>query len=144
VPVAQPSDEATDWADPADVYVAGLPEGTPVDAASPLRSAILDGLRPLVEKDLGQPVKFVVDSLEVSGDWAGIRGRAVRPGGGGIDFRKTRYASRVKSGSFDDGFEALLHRDNGRWRVIEYAYGRTDELGGAWLYEHEVPAAVLF
>ena len=141
----QAGSEATDSADDSssdssDAEVAARPKGRPVATGDPARSAILDGLRPTVESDLGQRVRFEVETLEVSGDWAGFQGRPVMPDGGRIDYRKTRYSSWIEQGVFDEGIVALLRKRDGRWHVIEYACGHTDAPGSAWLYEHKVPA----
>ena len=47
-------------------------------AGSPLRAMVLDTLRPRVERDLGQPVKFVISTLNVDGGWAYVSAAPVR------------------------------------------------------------------
>lgn len=112
-------------------------------SGDPERKAILDAVRVVVEKDLGQRVVFEVDGVKVVSSFAGLRGRPVQPDGDSINYSRTRYASQVKAGAFDDAVMALLVKRNGRWRVLECEVGMTDYPGDAWLQKHKVPGDVL-
>ena len=80
---------------------AGAQATTP-PRGSPLRAAILDGLRPMVEAEVGSPVEFVVIDLRVIGEWAFAYVTPQRPGGGEIFYVYTRYQAAVDAGAFDD------------------------------------------
>jgi hypothetical protein len=112
------------------------------DVRGPKRKAILDALRPTVERDLKQKVLFRVDKLRATNDWAFLSGAAVRPDGGPIDYRKTRYADALNSGAFDDWLCALLRRKNGRWTVTAYALGATDVTWAGWDTDYKAPRAL--
>ena len=52
---------------------------------SPQRKAILDALRPAVERQLGvRPIEFVVEEIRVGGGWAFVRVNPQLKGGGAI------------------------------------------------------------
>lgn len=118
-----------------------LAQSTPAPG-SKLRRDVLDGLRPRVEADLKQKVKFEVSTLRVQGNWAFVIGRPLTPGGKRIDYRKTRYAQAVRDGVFDDGLSALLKREGTRWRVVRYALGATDVPWVEWPKETGAPASL--
>ena len=86
------------------------------------RRAILDALRPAIERRLGSNVEFVVSDIRVSGGWAFVMADPQRRGGRPIDGR--RYFR-----NFDDmdglTVTALL-RFQGRWTLVDHAIGATD------------------
>jgi len=88
------------------------------------RKAVLDALRPAVERKLGPNVEFVVTLMRVENDWAFVIADPQRKGGKAIDGWKI----------FGDDFgnmdglrvDAVLQKRNGRWVVADYAIGATD------------------
>ncbi len=119
----------------------GQPSGTLSDRAglhtpapnTPERVALMDAFRPLIERDLGQPVIFIVDLLRVEGDWAFFRGKPRKPNGAQIDYRKTRHREAAFAGMFEDQVFALFERKGPGWRVVEWGIGNTDvPYGGFW------------
>src|SRR4051794_26335380 len=74
---------------------------------NPERKAILDALRPSVERELGQRVVFRPKQLAVQGDWAFFYGDPQRPDGKPIDYRRTKFREEVKDGVFGGGIGAL-------------------------------------
>ena len=87
---------------------------------SELRANLMDALRPLVAKELGQPIEFVVETLRVSGNTAFADVMPQRPGGGVI-----------LNPNGDEGFdgvhtEALYLREGNQWVVMHMAIGATD------------------
>lgn len=116
-----------------------------VTVGDPLRRTLMDALRPTIERDLGQPVQFMVEELKVQGDWAFYGGRPQQPNGRPIDFSRTRYADRLENGVFDGGGAtwALLRRSGGQWRVVNFVVGPTDVAYLAWVDQHGAPAALL-
>jgi hypothetical protein len=88
------------------------------------RKAVLDALLPAVEAKLGPDVEFVVQVLRVENGWAFIMADPQRRGGNPID------GYRIFGENFGnmDGLrvDAVLHRQGGRWRVVDHAIGATD------------------
>jgi hypothetical protein len=108
------------------------------------RKAIMDGLRPTIQKDLGQPVIFKVFELNVADDFAFAHVEPLTPSGNHIDFRKTHYRSLVEEGDFDGGAStfALLHYRSGSWKVKTFVIGPTDVAYGSWWYEYDAPKSI--
>lgn len=114
-----------------------------VGAADPLRKALLDALRPTVEKDLGQPVQFVVTTLRMQDNWVFAVVTPQTKAGGRIDYMKTHHAERIREGAFDGGYvQALLRNDGGRWTVKDFAVGPTDVYYAGWPDEFGAPYAL--
>ena len=92
--------------------------------SSALRRAVLDGLRPAVEKRLGPGVEFKVTAIRVQRDWAFVVADPQRRGGRAID------GYRIFGEHFDnmDGLriEAVLRLRGGRWMVVDHGIGATD------------------
>ena len=87
---------------------------------SELRADLMDALRPLVAKELGQPIEFVVESLRVSGNAAFANVMPQRPGGG-----------TILNQNGDEGFDgvhtqALYLREGNQWVVMHMVIGATD------------------
>lgn len=101
--------------------------------ASPQRRAILDALRPEIQRQLGGPVEFVVSRLDVLDGWALVYADPQRPGGGAIDGR--RYFPDFEN---MDGLTvtAILRFRNGRWTLVDHAIGATD----VWYCDGHNPA----
>jgi hypothetical protein len=88
-------------------------------AGTPQRKAILDALRPKVERELGvRPIEFVVEEIRVGSGWAFVRVTPQRKGGGAI-----RNPDREADGVHT---EAVLRLVGGRWQVKELGIGSTD------------------
>jgi hypothetical protein len=104
-----------------------------IGPADPMRKPLLDALRPAVERDLGQPVQFVVTTLRRQSDWAFAVVTPQAKDGSKIDYLKTRHAQRIRDGMFDGGYvQALLRQEGGRWVVKDFAVGPTDVYYAGW------------
>ena len=77
------------------------------------RKAFLDAIRPLAAQQVGQAVKFKVDRLNVSGDWALLTGELVAPSGGPLDWRKARGCEP----ELDKMLWVIAQRAPSGWRV---------------------------
>ena len=101
-----------------------LPSAAPAQVAGAQRRAILDAVRPAIERRLGAPVEFVVQRIAVEDGWALVIADPQRPGGGRIDGR------RIFGADFEnmDGLtvNAVLRLTGGRWRLVDHAIGPTD------------------
>lgn len=103
-------------------------------AGSAVRKAILDALRPSIEKDLKQKVVFKVDELRVYQGWAFVDAHSVQPNLKQIDFRKTRYREALEAGMFDgDSTYALLRKVGNAWKVKAFVIGPTDVYWIGWM-----------
>jgi hypothetical protein len=109
----------------------------------PLRRVLLDALRPSIERDLAQPVQFVVKTLRKQSGWAFVVATAQAKSGAPIDFRRTRYAEALREGAFDGGTVfALLEEVGAGWRVRDFVVGPTDVAYAAWPEEFGAPSAL--
>ena len=109
---------------------------------SPERTAILNGLRPMVTSEVGAPIEFVVGTIRVVGEWAFVEAKPQRPGGGEIFYSYTRYQTAWDAGAFDDSVTALLRETPAGWLVYEYNLGATDVVWMDWLPRNLAPAEV--
>jgi hypothetical protein len=110
---------------PAAIAQPGTSASAPAAAGSAQRRAILDALRPAVERRLGPNIEFVVQSIRVRDGWATVHADPQRRGGGRIDPR--RYLSPEQL-EFSDGLgiSAVLRHRAGRWQLVEHRIGATD------------------
>jgi hypothetical protein len=101
-----------------------LPAAASAQVEGAQRRAILDAMRPAIERRLGAPVEFVVHRIGVRDGWALVIADPQRPGGGRIDGR------RIFGEDFEnmDGLtvNAVLRFTGGRWRLVDHAIGPTD------------------
>jgi hypothetical protein len=109
---------------------------------TPLRAAILDAVRPMVEAEVGRPVEFVVTSMRVLGEWAFVDLTPQRPGGGPIEFVYSRYQAAVDAHAFDNQVVALLRNTPRGWLVYRYSLGATDVAWYGWWMYFPVPEQV--
>ena len=99
--------------------------GVEVPANSPQRRAILDAVRPPIERTLRGPVEFVVQRIRVQSGWALVIADPQRPGGGAID--GSRYFTADEWDVMDNlTVNAVLRLRNGRWILVDHVIGPTD------------------
>ena len=91
-------------------------------AGSAQRRAILEALRPAIERRLGPNVEFVVTRIRVANGWAFVMANPQRRGGRPIDGR--RYFENFEE---MDGLTvtAILRFQRG-WILVDQAIGATD------------------
>ncbi len=111
------------------------------DRGSALRTELLDAARPVFERETGGPVEFVVRQLNVLDVWAFGNVTLQRPGGGAIDWSRTKFGQDEAEGMFEaDGHFFLLRRaDSGEWMPVEYALGPTDVAWDWWRQQLDLP-----
>lgn len=112
-------------------------------AGSAERKAIVDVLRVPCEKDLGRKVIFRVEHLRVAGDLAFARVVPIQPDGKEIDYSRTKYREQEAEGAFDAEAEALLGRQEGKWKLLEWRFGATDTEIDIWREKYRMPKALL-
>jgi len=109
---------------------------------SPVRTAILQGLRPHVERDLGAPILFVVSRLALDGHWAFVSAKPMRATGVPIDWTRTRFARDFAADMMSDVILALLKSDGQTWQVVEYALGPTDVTWVEWIDKYSLKSSL--
>ena len=107
---------------------------------SRLRKELLDAARPVFERETEGPVEFVVHRLNVMDGWAFGDVSLQRPGGGRINWSKTKFAEAEKYGAFDPGGSFFLLKHSGsNWTVVEFATGPTDVAWDSWRQDRQLP-----
>lgn len=135
----------------ADAQMTDHPEPMPVEPApvtsphtgSPLRQQILDAVRPAVEADLGQPVRFNVSSIRTDGIWAYLSATPLTPEYQPVDYSATKYAADIEEGAFDDWLCALVEREGDIWIVRALEIGATDAPFVDWPERFGAPGEVV-
>jgi hypothetical protein len=99
-------------------------------SGSPLRKAILDGLRPMFEADFGAPVLFKVNEMREAAGFAHVVVHPQRPGGKEIDDKTwTEVTGGCEVGFEDASAEFWMRLRNGTWEVgWSNAYCPTDSI----------------
>lgn len=122
------------------MVMVALAGGSDIGVADPQRRIVLDALRPAIERDLAQKVRFVVRTLRRQDRWVFAHVVPQTPAGGAIDFRRTRHAERVEAGIFDGpDIYALLEMRDGRWGVRDFVVGPTDVTYAGWPDDYGAP-----
>ena len=106
------------------------------------RSALLDTIRPSVEKELKQSIVFVINQINVQGQWAFVDGRLRTSDGKVPSWKGTPYAQAAGYGAQSDGISALLKRSGNGWRLITKAIGCTDVCYVDWWRKYKAPKAI--
>lgn len=106
------------------------------------RMAIFGALRVPIEKELKQKVQFSIKHFKVLDTWAFISGeplnlKYVKP-----DYAGTPYQKAIDSGAFENNFQGLLKKTNGKWKVVTYLIGCTDVCWLGWDKKHKAPKAI--
>jgi hypothetical protein len=118
-------------------------EARDVGVGEPTRKILLDALRPVIARDLGQPVRFVVTVLRVQGQWAYAHVVPQTMAGKAIDFSRTRHADRLQAGLLDGpDVYALMAKRGERWVVREFVVGPTDVTYAGWPDDYGAPNAL--
>jgi hypothetical protein len=112
------------------------------DKDSAERKTILDALRLPIDRDLKQKIVFVVENLNVSGNWAFVGGSPQLANGAEPNYRGTKYSEAKRAGMFDNNYFALLRRTAGKWSVVAYRIGCTDVCYATWWRDHRAPKGI--
>ena len=106
------------------------------------RTAILNTLRPVVETKLKQKIVFVINTVNVQGNWVFIDGRLQTPDGKVPNWKSTPYAQAAKYGAQSDAISALLKRSGNGWKIVTNAIGCTDVCYVDWWKRFKAPKAI--
>lgn len=121
------------------------PGAATTEAPDPERDAMAAALATAATPAIGIPVSFTVTTKRVDGDWGWLIAQPWTPEGAAIDWSTTRYATQAQEGALDGGGTtyALLHRENGEWRVVDFAVGPTDVAYADWPQRYGAPPALI-
>jgi len=119
--------------------------GIPAEAPNLERDAMTAALAPRVQAEIGQAVSFTVTTMRVENDWGWLVAQPWTSDGTQIDWSQTRYAERAAEGTLDGGGTtyALLRRENGQWRVVDFAVGPTDVAWADWSERYGAPEGLM-
>jgi hypothetical protein len=112
------------------------PQAKSLGPGSAARKAVMDALRPRVEKEIGPKVIFSVTEAKAIGSWAFVIATPKRPGGKAVDYSKTKFAKAAKAGQFEDRVVAILSKKAGKWSVYLFSFGATDDPVAGWMDKH--------
>jgi hypothetical protein len=94
-------------------------------------------------KDFGVKPVFVIQTLNVLGDWAFLYGDLQREDGTAYNVEETYKQRTGESYPFDgDSVYGLLRKQNGRWKVMACAVAPTDAAYVDWHKRFGAPRAV--
>jgi hypothetical protein len=123
---AEPAKKAAEEAESEAAGEQGQVDATsPAVASSAQRAAIMNALRPAVERDLHGPVEFLVQRVSVRDGWALVMADPQRPGGGRIDPAEIFPEDQLE---FMDGLtvSAILRFSGDSWTLVDHRIGATD------------------
>jgi len=75
-----------------------------------------------------------------SGDWVFLKARMRNSAGQPFDYAGTDLYQAAQVGTVSDRCAALLHRENGVWKLVDIAVGPTDVAWENWPTKHKAPA----
>ncbi len=107
------------------------------DATGVDRAAMLDALRTPVSASLRTKVDFKVERIRVCGDWAFILTTPQLPSGG-----EPIWAGTVCGGDTSHLAGGLVRREDGQWRLLEYALCPGDVAWAEWPERYGTPAGI--
>ena len=123
---AAPAKKAAEEEETGEAEEQGQADATsPAVAGSAQRAAIMDAMRPAVERELRGPVEFLVQRVSVRDGWALVMADPQRPGGGRIDPADIYPDDQAE---FMDGLtvSAILRFSGNGWTLVDHRIGATD------------------
>ena len=106
------------------------------------RKAILDAIRPQIEKVLKKKVLFKVTHMKVLYGWAFTHGIVLQPNGKPFDFKGTPHYEEWKDGVFSDSYCGLVRKFGKKWKAKIALVGMSDVPWVDWDKEYKAPRAV--
>ncbi|MEP7042989.1 MAG: hypothetical protein ABI843_07990 [Dokdonella sp.] len=108
-------------------------------SSSAERLAILAAARAPVVQDLGKPIEFRVNQLNVLDGSAFLHATMLDIGGAPLSYAGTHYEGAAAHGMKSRGYAALLRESQGQWSVVAYVVGPTDVAWESWGKQYRVP-----
>merc|ERR1711991_16733 len=111
------------------------------------RREIVKAARVPITEELDIPTLFKFNHFKVSKSrtgtsWAYYSGQLLNKDGTPVDWLKTKYASDVREGFFDDNVFGLLKTVDGKWAPVAHAIGCTDMCSWGWADQFGAPKAI--
>jgi hypothetical protein len=106
------------------------------------RSALMDAARGPIQRELGQPVIFVVSRLRSDGNWAYLAATPVQPDGTPLDWSRTPLADEWAADMMSDLVLVVMRRGAEGWQTVEYVIGPTDVAWVNWRERYGWPRAL--
>ena len=99
------------------------------------RTAIMDALRPPIQRAIREPLLFTQVRLHVQNGWAFVQTVPTSPSGGPVMWR---YNERVDCGeNCTDNVVGLLRWNGARWVLVQYEVGSSEY---PYMWERKYPA----
>ena len=121
----------------------------PVQAAPGLSPAEQGAIVQIVAQAAAAKLKLSHDALRLipdqpkrSGDWVFLIAHMRNAAGQRFDYAGTDLYKAAQAGTVSDLCAALLHREDGVWKMIEIAVGPTDVAWETWPATHKAPASL--
>ncbi|MGH3726563.1 MAG: hypothetical protein ACRDUS_20855 [Mycobacterium sp.] len=102
------------------------------DAGSGDRNEVVATVLARIEADLGKPVKFEVQTLNIADGWALVDGTLQDTNGQPVDYRGTKFAQEAANGTRSQRYNGLLKKTGPKWTILEHAIGPTDVRWTDW------------
>jgi len=106
------------------------------------RREILHAARAAAMRDLGKPVRFVVQNLNAENEWAFLYARMVDPNGAPLSYEGTPFAAAAQHGLKSGSYAALLRKSERGWHVLIHVVGPTDVAWVGWGQQFGAPNAL--
>ena len=103
---------------------------------TPERAAVVDAVRARTEKDLGSPLMFQIQHINIDAGWAYVEGTPSRGDGKPFPWATTRFAKAFAEGVMSDEVMALMRLSGANWQLVEYALGPSDVAWEEWVVKH--------
>ena len=128
-------------------FLALMAASAPVRSVEPQRGtpefkAVVSTAGKLIEQDLGSDVGLDIRRIDIEGDWAYMHALLRKRSGAPLDWAQTKFAQAWASKAISDSVMALLRRDGGQWRVVEYSLGPVGPIWQVWVSRHRAPRAL--
>jgi hypothetical protein len=85
-------------------------------------------------------LRLAPDQTKRSGDWVFLTARMRNTAGQPFNFAGTDLYQAAQVGTVSDLCAALLHRENGVWKLVDIAVGPTDVAWENWPAKHKASA----
>jgi hypothetical protein len=111
-------------------------------ASSAERKAILNALRKPIARELGQAVRFRIETLSVCRGWAFVEATPQKPNGKPIDWSLSSYEDAVANDACGLLVHGLLAKNKGQWKVRQTVVCATDVPYVTWSKEFGAPVQI--
>lgn len=121
----------------SNVWAHGAPHAFAIESSE--RQSVLDAAGSRVQAQLGKPVRFEVERLQLLDNWAFMHAKMKDLGGQPISYAGTRYEDAARRGQKSSSYDVLLQRKQGHWTVQADSMGATDVPWTDWSSRYGAP-----